>query len=71
MLKAQAKGVENVLDDRLIKTIFTLPKAFAGEIQLYGISYHYCVLGEAEPGDQVVIVVADRDGLSYANWGQN
>ncbi|WP_125711203.1 hypothetical protein [Lacticaseibacillus porcinae] len=58
-----------MLDDRLIKTIFTLPTATSGEIQLYGIFYHYRVLGEAAPGDQVVVVAADRDGLSVRKLG--
>lgn len=58
-----------MLDDRLIQTIFTLPTANAGEIQLYGIFYHYRVLGEASAGEQVVVVAADRAGLSVRKLG--
>ncbi|KRL42179.1 hypothetical protein [Lacticaseibacillus manihotivorans] len=58
-----------MLDDRLIKTIFTLPTARLGNIQLYGIFYHYRVLGEAEIGDQVVVVAADRSGLTVRKLG--
>lgn len=58
-----------MLDDRLIKTVFTLPTQDSGEIQLYGIFYHYRVVGGAKPGDQVVVVAADRSGLSVRKLG--
>lgn len=58
-----------MLDDRLIKTIFTLPTARLGNIQLYGIFYHYRVQGVASAGDQVVVVAADRSGLTVRKLG--
>ncbi|WP_279384785.1 hypothetical protein [Lacticaseibacillus manihotivorans] len=36
---------------------------------MYGIFYHYRVLGEAEIGDQVVVVAADRSGLTVRKLG--
>ena len=58
-----------MLDDRLIGTIFTLPTAESGEIQLYGIFYHYKVAGVVDAGAQVVVVAADRSGLTVRQLG--
>lgn len=45
-----------MLDERLIGTEFKLPQADTGTITLYGIHYHYRVVGTAKIGEPVVVV---------------
>lgn len=53
-----------MLDERLIGTTFTLTHDGPGEVELYGIHYHYRLLDQATAGDLVVVVRADALGLS-------
>lgn len=45
-----------MLDERLIGTEFDLPQPATGTIVLYGIHYHYHVVGTATVGEPVVVV---------------
>ncbi|WP_461213452.1 hypothetical protein [Lacticaseibacillus sp. GG6-2] len=53
-----------MLDERLINTRFTLPKASSGEIVLYGIHYHYRVADATPAGHTVVVVAVGALGLT-------
>ena len=46
-----------MLDDRLLEMTFRLPEnQQTNEISLFGILYHYKLVGPAQPGDLVQIV---------------
>jgi hypothetical protein len=65
-----------MLDERLLGTTFTIQSsANTGTITLYGIHYHYRVVGLAVPGDlmevkqvtplELVVRRADSDNLEF------
>ncbi|MFD1429478.1 hypothetical protein [Lacticaseibacillus mingshuiensis] len=52
-----------MLDERLIGSVFILPEPPVQAVMMFGIHYHFHVLDDARPGDQVVIVAVGRLGL--------